>query len=224
MNELIFLLHVCIVIIFLLFALKLGKNYLLALAVLQGILANIFVIKQITLFTKTVTTVDVFIIGTVFAQNLIQEYFGKENALKTIKISFFSMIFFLVMSKIHMLYTPSRVDFSNEAFKIIFSSSTRIFLSSIFVFFICLKLDVYIFGFLQKLFNEKKLSLRIFISSLITQFIDTVLFAFLALYMLVDKILDVMVFSFLIKMFVVAVSSFFINFSKKIIKAKNVQV
>jgi len=151
MNELIFLLHVCIVIIFLLFALKLGKNYLLALAVLQGILANIFVIKQITLFTKTVTTVDVFIIGTVFAQNLIQEYFGKENALKTIKISFFSMIFFLVMSKIHMLYTPSRVDFSNEAFKIIFSSSTRIFLSSIFVFFICLKLDVYIFGFLQLL-------------------------------------------------------------------------
>ena len=63
MNELIFLFHILLVLSFVLGALRLGKNALLSLLALQAILANLFVVKQISLFGFAVTCSDVFAIG-----------------------------------------------------------------------------------------------------------------------------------------------------------------
>ncbi|NGX34249.1 MAG: hypothetical protein K1060chlam1_00600 [Candidatus Anoxychlamydiales bacterium] len=218
MNEILFLAHILLVILFLLVALRLGKNYLLVFAAIQALIANLFVIKQIDLFTKTVTTTDVFIIGAIFSQNLLQEYFGKEVAIKTIKISFFSMLFFLVMSKIHLLYTPSLLDTTHSSFENILSSTPRIVISSISAFFITQRLDIYFFSFLKKIFNQKFLPLRMGISSIVVQFIDTVLFSFLALWGIVDHIFDIILFSFIIKSLVIIFSVSFMRFSKYFMK------
>ncbi|HEU64789.1 MAG: hypothetical protein KR126chlam4_00096 [Candidatus Anoxychlamydiales bacterium] len=218
MNEVLFLIHILLVILFLFVALRLGKNYLLVFAVIQTLIANLFVIKQIDLFTKTVTATDVFIIGAIFSQNLLQEYFGKETAIKTIKISFFSMLFFLVMSKIHLLYTPSHLDTTHSAFQNILANSPRIVISSISVFFLTQRLDIYFFSFLKKIFNQKFLPLRMGISSIVVQFIDTVLFSFLALWGIVDHIFDIILFSFIIKSLVIIFSAPFMKFSKYFMK------
>jgi len=218
MNEILFLAHILLVILFLLVALRLGKNYLLVFAAIQALIANLFVIKQIDLFTKTVTTTDVFIIGAIFSQNLLQEYFGKNIAIKTIKISFFSMLFFLVMSKIHLLYSPSPLDTTQGSFQKILENSPRIVISSICVFFITQRLDVYFFGFLKKIFNQKFLPLRMGISSIVVQLIDTVLFSFLALFGIVDHIFDIMLFSFIIKSLVIIFSAPFMKLSKYFMK------
>jgi len=221
MNEILFLIHILLVIIFLFIALRLGKNYLLVFAAIQALIANLFVIKQIDLFTKTVTTTDVFIIGSIFSQNLIQEYFGKKQALKTIKIIFFSMLFFLVMSRVHLLYSPSPFDITHSSFQNILSSSPRIIISSILAFFLTQRLDIYIFSFLKKIFNQKFLPLRMGISSIIVQFIDTLLFSFLALYGIVDHIFDIILFSFIIKSLVIIFSSPFMKLSKYFMKKVN---
>ena len=218
MNESFFLLHIFIVLMFLLIALRLGKNYVFALVVLQSILANIFVIKQISLFSMSVTATDIFIVGTILGQNLIQEYYSKKEALKLINISFFSMLFFLVMSKIHLLYSPSPLDSTHQSFVNIFSNTPRIVISSILVFYIAQRLDILIFAFLKKIFKDKKLSFRMFLSASITQFIDTVLFSYLALYGVVSSIFNIILFSYLIKMITTFLSSIFIGFSKYFVK------
>ena len=90
MNECIFLLHVALVIGFALGALRLGKEALTAWVALQAVLANLFVIKQMTFLGFTVTCSDVFAIGSIAGLNLVQEFFGKESARKARRSSVFA--------------------------------------------------------------------------------------------------------------------------------------
>ncbi len=218
MNELIFIIHIFIIILFLLIALRLGKNYLFTLVALQIVIANLFVIKQIELFGRCVTCSDVFIVGSFLGTNLLQEYFGKDEAKKTIKTSFFSLLFFLIMAKIHLLYIPSKYDITNQSFINILSNSPRIIISSILVFFLTLRLDVIFFGFLKKIFKDKYLVIRMTLSSLSAQLIDTILFTFLALKGLVVSIFDVIILSFLIKSIVIICATPFTKLAKFMVK------
>lgn len=218
MNELIFIFHVLVIVLFLLLALRMGKGCLLSIVALQAVAANLFVIKQIKLFTRTVTCADVFIVGSFLGINLLQEYFGKEDAKKAIKISFFCMIFFLIMSKIHLAYVPSEHDTANESFQNILSNSPRIVISSILVFFLTQRLDIIFFGFLKKMFKGRFFVARMFLSSLTAQLLDTILFTFCALKGLVNSMFDVIILSFLIKSLVVLFAAPLTKLSRFVIK------
>src|SRR5438445_4228981 len=106
MNELIFILHTLIIAAFALGALALGPSALVAFVCIQCMLANLFVVKQITLFGFTATCADAFTVGATIGLNLLQEYFGKEIAKRTIWINFFLLIFYALLSQIHLFYLP----------------------------------------------------------------------------------------------------------------------
>ena len=80
MNELFFIIHTIIIAGFALGSLALGSSALVAFVCLSCVLANLFVIKQITLFGLTATSADAFTVGATIGLNLLQEYFGKEIA------------------------------------------------------------------------------------------------------------------------------------------------
>src|SRR6185295_1974808 len=101
-NELLFLFHCITVAIFSLISLWLGPSALVAFICAQCILANLFVIKQTTLLGLTATCADAFTVGATLGLNLLQEYFGKEIAKKTIWINFFLLIFYAIISQIHL--------------------------------------------------------------------------------------------------------------------------
>ncbi len=202
-NEIFFLMHILLVIGFSIGAVRLGANALAALVALEGVLANLFVVKQMELFGLTVTCSDVFAIGSILGLNLLQEHFGKEAAQKTIKVSFFSMIFFVLVSQIHLWYAPAPADRTHSAFEAILSSAPRIVLASVFVYYLVQKIDVALFGRLKNWFGGRRLGLRMGISLLFTQFIDTVLFSFLGLYGLVASMFDVIAVSFLVKCLII---------------------
>lgn len=222
MNEILFFTHVLIVVGFALAAVRIGQNALIAFIVLQAILANLFVVKQMDLLGFTVTCSDVFAVGGILGLNLLQEYFGKEAALKAIKISFFYMVFFIVMAQFHLWYIPSAGDAAHGAFSLILAATPRIVLASLVVYFLVQKLDVLLFGWLRKIFNGAQVGLRIGISLVITQFIDTILFSFLGLYGLVSSIFDVIFMSFAIKCLIIFCSTPFISFSKRWVRGVSV--
>ena len=60
-------------------------------------------IKQIDLFGFSVTCSDVFAIGGILSLNLLQEYFGKEAASRAVKVSLLALLFFAVMSQVHLV-------------------------------------------------------------------------------------------------------------------------
>jgi len=122
------------------------------------------------------------------------------------------------MSQIHLIYLPSLFDTKHEAFQAIFSSSPRILTMSFVVAFLCQRLDLALYSFLKKHLKKKALFLRFGGSAIITQFIDTVLFSFLALYGLIHSLGDIILMSYLIKVIIIFSMAPFISFSKRLMK------
>lgn len=220
MNEILFFCHIPLVILFLFLALKRGKEALITFISLTAVLANLFVLKQIEFFSFTITCSDVFVVGAILGLNLLQEYFGKEEAKRATKISFFAMIFFALMAKVHLLYAPSLHDTSQESYLRLLSPSLRITAASLLVFFLMQKLDIALFSLLKRAFQDKYLPLRITLSLIFTQFLDTVLFSFLGLYGLVHTLFDIILVSFLVKTAVILFGAPFTALSKRFAKVR----
>ena len=78
MNELLFIIHSIIIACFSLVALSLGSGALIAYVSLQCILANLMVLKQVTLFGLSATCADPFTIGATLGLNMLQEIMAKR--------------------------------------------------------------------------------------------------------------------------------------------------
>ena len=217
MNEALFLLHALLVLSFGIFALKMGKTTLTAWIALQAVLANLFVIKQITFFQFHVTCSDVFAIGSLFGLNLLREYFGKEAASKALWTCFFAMVFFVAMAQVHLLYLPSPYDAAHSAFVTTLSSSWRLLSASIAVFFLVQKIDLHLFGFLKSRASRLSFSMRSVLCIGSTQLLDTLLFSVLGLWGLVESLFDIIFISFLIKLLILALMTPMMRLSKRFV-------
>jgi uncharacterized integral membrane protein (TIGR00697 family) len=222
MNELIFLGYIGIVSLSALLALKLGKEALVALICVQWVLANLFVTKQITLMGLNATTSDALAVGATLCLNLVQEYFGKELAQKTILIGFCSTLFYTVLSFLQVLYCPSAADTAHAHFCALLTPMPRIVIASVVTYVIVQQLDFYLFGFLKKRMHNRSLTTRNYLSVSITQFIDTVLFSFLGLYGLVASIRDIIIVSYGVKLVILFIAAPCITLSKYFYKSTDV--
>jgi uncharacterized integral membrane protein (TIGR00697 family) len=218
MNEILFLTHSLLVIGCVLAALRWGKIALIALAVIQAVLANLFVVKQIELFGLAATCSDVFAVGGIFAINLLQEFFGKEAAKQAMQVCFLSLIFFACMSQIHLLYTPSAADAAQGSFLALFSLTPRIVFASASTFYVVQRFDIVLFGALKNLFGQQRLAMRVAISLVFSQLLDTVLFSFFGLYGVVGSLFEIIVISFLIKCATIACAAPFVTFARRFVK------
>lgn len=213
MNELLFFFHIFLVVGASLGALRLGKSALIALIALDGVLANLFVMKQMSLFGFAVTCSDVFAVGGILSLNLLQEYFGKGAAQDSVKISLAALAFFALMSHVHLAYIPLEGEGTQAAFQAILGPAFRIAAASLATFYFVQLADVKLFSFLKG-----ALTLRIAVSLFSSQTLDTVLFSFLGLYGLVESIWSVIFLSLVIKGVVILASSPFVIFAKRMVK------
>lgn len=214
MNEFLFLAQVLVIIVFAIGALRLGKGALVSWVAVNALVANIFVLKQITLLGFHVTASDAYMIGSLLGLNFLQEYFGREEAQKATWICFFFMFFFVLVSQLHLFYLPSSFDTTQDSFQQLLSVSPRLMIASLSVFFIVQQFDIRFFALLKKVWPGLNLAFRMAISLVISQFIDTVLFSFAGLYGIVASVLDVIVLSFAIKLAVIFFFTPFIKWAK----------
>lgn len=214
MNEVLFISQTVLIVLFALFALKLGKEALIAWIAIQAITANLFVLKQISLFGFNVTASDALAIGSLLGLNLLQEYFGPQEARKATWICFFSMIFFALASQLHLLYRPNEFDTTHSAFVTILSPAPRLLMASMGVFFIVQQIDIRFFSFLKRIFHNNSFAFRSGVALIISQFLDTFLFSYAGLYGLVVSLADIILISFLIKLAVIGFFTTFIKLTK----------
>ncbi len=165
----------------------------------QAILANFFVLKQMTFLGFNVTCSDAFAIGSILSLNLLRENFGKEVATKAISSCFFFMVFFVVMSQIHLRFVPSALDTAHFAYVRLLSPAPRLLFASLIVFFLVQHLDIRCFGWISRILPHSSFPVRSSISLAFSQLVDTILFSFLGLYGMVSSILDIIIVSFLLK-------------------------
>ena len=221
-NELIFIGYIGIVSISALLALRLGKEALVALICVQWVLANLFVTKQITLMGLNATSSDALAVGATLCLNLVQEYFGKELAQKTILIGFCSTLFYTTLSFLQVLYCPSAADTAHAHFCALLTPMPRIVIASVVTYVIVQQLDFYLFGFLKKRMPNHSLTTRNYLSVSVTQFIDTALFTFLGLYGLVASIRDIIIVSYGVKLVILVIAAPCITLSQYFYKPTDV--
>lgn len=221
-NEIIFFLYIITVSTFGLIALKIGKDALISLICLQYILVNFFVTKEITLFGLSATASDALAVGSTLSLNLLHEYHSKHIAQRTIWISFFCAIFYIVISTLHLAYIPAVSDVTHGHFDALLKSMPRIMIASLFVYIVAQHIDTQLYAYFRKKLSDRFFIIRNYGSVTISQFIDTVLFSFLGLYQVnesfntINKIMHVIIVSYTIKLIIIAVAAPYLSVSKKL--------
>lgn len=220
-NELLFFLHVGAVAGLTLGSLAMGKEALTATICLFSILANLFVTKQITLFGFSVVSTDVFMIGSILGLNMLQEFFGRALAQKTILINFAVTLFYLLMSLVQVWYIPNEFDTMHQHFQILLTPMLRIIIASVLVYLLVQIIDAQLYGFLKNRFQGRYLLARNVFSLSATQLLDTMLFSFAALYGSVHSVWHIIFVSYSIKLLVILCSAPFISLAKMIIRSED---
>lgn len=215
MNEALFLLHIIIVSLIVLGALKLGKGALTLAFCFQAFIANLLIFKQMTFLGFVVTCTDAYIIGCYFSLGLLQHYYGEKAANKAVSLCFYLLLFFLIVSMIHLGYKPSEYDTYHDIYKKVLETTPRIVISSLLVGFVSQRLNIYLQSILKKKFLKLPQTLCLTIPIALAQLFDTVAFSFLALYGMVYSLGSIIVVSYFIKLVTIVCMTPFTLLSKR---------
>jgi len=176
MNEFIFLGFTIFLLAVGLGAFHMGKTYIFILIAIYSLLMNIFVLKQFDLFGLTITGGNA-LYGAIFLMtDLLSEHFGKKTAFQAVAIGFVTSLLFVVSLQVLLAFLPNQFDFAQEHLQTLFSLSPRILLGSLLAYIIAQSFDVWAFNQIKKWTGRKLLFLRNNVATLISQFIDTLIF------------------------------------------------
>ena len=144
--------------------------------------ANTLGMKLMPFFFGTNLSVGVFCFPIVFIMtDMIGEVYGKKMAKNFVLAGVISIALFLFYSAISTAMPWAEKGlWVKESYNQIFGLSARISIASLVAFFIAEYQDVIAFFFFKKKIGEKKFWLRSNLSNLWSQFLDTIIFMFVA--------------------------------------------
>lgn len=235
MNE--FLLILSLVLSFggtVLFFKIFGKAGLFAWIGIAAIFANIEVTILVNAFGMTQTLGNTLFASSFLTTDILSEIYGKKEANKGVILGIFVTVFFIILSAIWVRYIPSGNDWAMPAIKTIFSNTPRILCASLAGYAISNLIDVQLYhkwwNFTQKKFgNSKKfLWVRNNFSTLISQFVNIVIFNFIAFWGIYEfsNLVSITAACYLIYIFTSLLDTPFIYFARfiydnKILKSKD---
>ena len=189
-----------------------GRAGLFALIVMNVIICNIQVIKVIDLFGVT-TTLGNVLYGSVFLiTDMLGEFYGRKEARKGVLLGFVTLILAMAYMKIATLYIPAPDDFIQPHLEAIFDLMPRIALASLVAYAISQFHDVWAFQFWRRKTKGRMLWLRNNASTLVSQFIDTLIFcsiAFIGMFELA-AVIQIFISTYVIKALVALIDTPFI--------------
>ena len=168
-------------------SIELKTDLLLGFFIVSLVLANTLGTKITTLFGVRVS-VGIFLIPIMFlVTDIIAEVHGKQKAKAFVYIAIFTQLFLLFMTYV-AIKLPANLTWGNQtAFASVFGASLRMTIASIIAFIASQFHDVWAFDLLKRKTKGKYLWLRNNVSTFVSQFIDTVLFMFIAFYKINPK-------------------------------------
>ena len=118
------------------------------------------------------------------ATDIVAEVMGKKIAQKFVTIAIIIMIFVLGITSLSVILPAdaTRAYFSQEAYQNIFGVSIRMMIASITAFILAQYHDIWAFHFWKEKTKGKWLWLRNNASTIVSQFIDSTVFMFIAFY------------------------------------------
>ena len=150
---------------------------------LSVVIANLQVVKTVELFGFTATLGNIVYATSFLATDILSENYGAKEARKAVVIGFFSILVLTVMMNLALQFTPHPSDFSQESLFTIFSIMPRIALGSLIAYSLSQFHDVWAYTFWKrKIPGKTTIWIRNNLSTMISQFIDSLVFTVIAFY------------------------------------------
>ncbi|UCC92041.1 MAG: queuosine precursor transporter [Candidatus Aenigmatarchaeota archaeon] len=160
---------------------------LLGLFVGAIVAANLLGTKIANLWVA-VASVGIFMYPITFlVTDVVEDVFGKEKVKGFVIAGFIAIILVMLLTVLSVMLPPASRYASNEAFLEVFSPSIRIMIASLIAFLLAQYHDIWAFNFWKKKTKGRFLWLRNNLSTVVSQFIDTTVFMFIAFYMATPK-------------------------------------
>lgn len=182
------------------------------------IIANIQVTKTVVLFGLEATLGNIVYATSFLATDILSECYGKKDATKAVAIGFFSLVTMTLLMNAALLFQPAPSDFVQESLVTIFAIMPRIALGSLIAYVASQFHDIHAFAYWKKRFpGGRSLWFRNNASTMVSQFIDTVLFTLIAFLGVFEwNILwQIMVTTYVLKWIVASLDTPFIYLARK---------
>ncbi|MCL1790826.1 MAG: queuosine precursor transporter [Peptococcaceae bacterium] len=162
-----------------------AEKGLIAWVVLATITANIEVLILIKAFGLEQTLGNIMFASTFLATDILSELHSKKLAKQAVNIGIFASICFLVVSQSWLHYIPSGEDQFFPFIQGVFTNTPRILISSLLVYAIVQRFDIWLYHRLWQITEKHTGSSRSYLwlrnsSTLVSQLLNTVLFTFFA--------------------------------------------
>ena len=199
----------------------LGKEGLYVWISIATIIANIIVCKTIEIGPIVTTLGNIMFASNYLATDILSEKYGMKYANKAINNALISTIVFIITTQFCLLFIPSSEDIAQESMKLLFSINLRVSISSLTLFYISNKADIYLFDCLRKKYPNK-LWLRNNVSTIISNCLENYFFAVFAFIGLYDikTVLMIATTGSIIEVIVALLDTPFLYISKYLIKEK----
>jgi queuosine precursor transporter len=189
------------------------------------VIANIQVVKTIEIFGLTATMGNVMY-GTLYlVTDILHEKYGKEAARKAVWLGFFTLVATTLIMQFALLFAPHETDIAQPALTTIFGVLPQIAAGSLLAYMISQNTDVYLYSWFKKKFpKDNQLWIRNNGSTMISQFIDTLVFTTVAFYGLfeMDVWIDIFITTYAIKWIVALADTPFVYLAKRFHRDKAV--
>ena len=196
-----------------------GKEGLYTWISVATIIANIIVCKTIEIGVLTTSLGNIMFASNYLATDILSEKYGSKYAYKAINNALISTLVFIFVTQISLLFIPASTDIAQSAMETLFSLNLRVSISSLVLFFISNKLDIYLFDKSRKKYPNK-LWLRNNVSTILSNCLENYLFALFAFIGIFDikTVLEIATTGSIIEVVVALLDTPFLYLSKYKIK------
>ena len=158
------------------------KQFLFALYLTSMVLVNTLGSK-ITTLGSVRASVGIFFMPILFlVTDIIGEVFGRKTSSQFVNLSTIMLVFMFLMMGLCIMLPANPTWSMQESYAAIFGSSMRMTAASLISFFIAQHVDVLTFSAIKRMTKDKHLWIRNNVSTIISQFIYTTIFMFIAFY------------------------------------------
>jgi uncharacterized integral membrane protein (TIGR00697 family) len=195
-----------------------GKTGLYIWTAVCVILANIQVMKTVQIFGLVTALGNVVYSSLFLVTDIINENHSKKDAQKAVWIGFFVLIATTIIMQITIQFVPHESDFISTHIEAVFSVLPRIAIASLIAYLVSQSHDIWFFSKLKNRYKKKRLWLRNNLSTIISQFIDNIIFTLIAFTGVFswDIIAQIFLTSMILKIIVAVCDTPFIYWARKI--------
>ncbi|MFD0589468.1 queuosine precursor transporter [Paenibacillus sp. GCM10027627] len=164
-----------------------GKKGLYAWIGFATVIANIQVTKTIEMSIGTLAIVmtlgNTIYTSIYMTTDLLNERYGQQAAKRAVWFGFFTLIASTILMQMTLAFVPQAEDFAHEPLTAIFGFLPQVAAGSMCAYFVSQFLDVRVFSYLKEKFPVRnQFWIRINGSSLVSQFVDSLVFCTIAFY------------------------------------------